>query len=224
MVSWSSVEILLLLLQQDGLSEDQVDVLLDSRHAAAKLEKLQSWGATLWFSTSFCTIFGILIFSVFKTSTGFNTLTWISFLATAFVPIFALVYIIKFVPQKKRNFCTDSCAIPMSLLVIGAWPYYVLFTTIEVMESEGSVENSWGFAIATLLFWVFRFVTLAIATVVLLAILRSASSTEEDDKMQSMIWQRIINALLCLLTVGAYLYYYTSNGTYKPSFLEIIGM
>ena len=224
-VSWSSVEILLLLLQQDGLSEDQVDALLDSRRAAAKLEKLQSWGATVWFSTSFCTIFGILIFSVFKTSTGFNTLTWISILATAFVPIFALVYIIKSVPQKKRNFCTDLCAILMSLLVIIAWPYYVLFATIEVMESEASVENSWGvFAIATLLFWVFRFVTLAIAAVVLLAILRSASSTEEDDKMQSMIWQRIINALLCLLTVGAYLYYYTSNGTYKPSFLEIIGM
>lgn len=224
-VSWSSVEILLVLLQQDGLSEDQVDALLDSRRAAAKLEKLQSWGATVWVSTSFCTIFGIFIFSVFKTSTGFNILTWISILATTFVPIFALGCIIKSVPKKKNNLCTNLCAILMSLLVTTAWPYYVLFATIEVTESEASVENSWGvFAIATLLFWVFRFLTLGFAAVVLLAACMYASSTKEDDKMQSMIWQRIINALLCLLTVGAYLHYYTPDGTYKPSFLEMIGM
>ena len=224
-VSWSSVEILLVLLQQDGLSEDQVDALLDSRRAAAKLEKLQSWGATVWFSTSFCTIFGIFIFSVFETSTGFNILTWISILATVIVPIFVLVIIIKSLPKKKINLCTGLCAILMSLLVTIAWPYYVLFATIEVMESEASIENSWDvFAIATLLFWVFRFLTLGFAAVVLLAACMYASNTEENDKMQSMIWQRLINALLCLLTVGAYLHYYTPDGTYKPSFLEMIGM
>ncbi|KAK0512536.1 hypothetical protein JMJ35_004553 [Cladonia borealis] len=223
-VSWSSVEILLVLLQQDGLSEDQVDALLDSRHAAAKLENLQFWGATVWISTSFCTFFGIFTFSVFKTSTGFNILTWISILATTFVPIFALANIIP-VARKKNHLCTNLCAILMSLLVTIAWPYYILFATIEVMESEASVRNSWGvFAIATLLFWVFRFVTLCFAALVLLAACMYASSMKENNKMQSMIGRRIINALLCLLTVGAYLHYYTPDGTYKPSFLEIIGM
>ena len=221
-VSWSSVEILLVLLQQDGLSEDQVVALLDSRRAAAKLEKLQSWGATVWVSTSFCTIFGIFIFSVFKTSTGFNILTWISILATTFAPIIAVTYIIKSVPKKKINLCTGLCAILMILLVTIPWPYYVLFATIEWTESQTSIENSWGvLAITTLLFWVFRFVTLGVAAVVLLAACMFASNAKVNDKM---IWQRIINALLCLLTVGAYLHYYTPDGTYKPSFLEMIGM
>ena len=196
-VSWSSVEILLVLLQQDGLSEDQVDALLDSRHAAAKMENLQSWGATVWVSTSFCTFFGIFIF---KTSTGFNILTWISILATTFVPIFALAYIIIPVAKEKNHLCTNLCAILMSLLVTIAWPYYILFATIEVMESEASVRNSWGvFAIATLLFWVFRFVTLVFAAVVLLAACMYASSMKENNKMQSMIWRRTINALLALV-------------------------
>ena len=224
-ISWSSVEILLVLLQQDGLSEDHVVALLDSRRPAAKLEKLQFWGATVWISTSFCTIFGIFIFSVFKTTTGFNILTWISIVATTFAPMIAVVCIIKSVPEKKINLCTGLCGIFMILLVTIPWPYYVLFATIEWTESETSTENSWGvFAITTLLFWVFRFVTLGIAAVVLLAACMFASNPEEDDKTLSMILQRIINGLLYLLTVGAYLRYYTPDGTYKPLFLEIIGM
>ena len=76
----------------------------------------------------------------------------------------------------------------MILLVIIPWPYYVLFATIEWIESEASTENSWGvFAVTTLLFWVFRFVTLGFAAVVLLAAYRFASSTKENDKMHSMI-------------------------------------
>lgn len=224
-VSWSSVEILLVLLQQDGLSEDQVDALLDSRRATAKLEKLQSWGATVWVSTSFCAIYGIFIFSVFKTSTGFNILTWISILATTFVPIFALPYTIRYVLKEMDNLCTTLCAILMSLLVIIAWPYYVLFATIKLMESEASVENSWGvFAVATLVFRVFRFVALVIVAVFLLGVCMRASSTKENEKIQSMTWQRVINTLVYLLTVGAYLRYYTPDGTYKPTFLEVIGM
>lgn len=223
-ISWLSVEVLLISLQHNGLSEGQVEALLESRRAVAKLERLRLWGARIWVFTSYCTILWMLIFFILKTTTGFNIFVWLSSVATAIGPLLAVAGSPS-VRKEKCNMCFLLCYVILSISSITWWPYYILFAVCEGLKSGDSGQNIWGaYSLATLIFWLIRFLTLVCLAGLLFGACIIASSTKQDNLKVSMIWQRIVNALFCLLTIGAYLLSYTPNGTYKPPFLEIIGM
>jgi hypothetical protein len=86
-VSWFSVELLLVVLQQKNLTEDQVDAILSLRNTVARFERLKSWGSAFWTFASFCLFLGVFLYGAFKTKLGVEIVSMIATFGTMFLPI-----------------------------------------------------------------------------------------------------------------------------------------
>lgn len=221
-LSWLSVQVLVLIVEQKELSDEQLNVLMDQTTEMGSFVDNPVW-AVLWVLCNFALLSALPLYAVFMTYAGFLTLYIIGTLCTIVLPMLVVANIPKEV--KKRSKGKESVGAWFGLVVIFVvfvYPYYI----IDSFRGMGGSEDvKWGFyTMATLINYFFQIFIMGFLLFMILGICLLAIAGDSKRGGSNYLVQLALNTVASLLTVGGYVLFYSPGGTYRPPWLDYIGM